>query len=108
MGYSPAAGQSLNSPADDPHAWTKSLIGNLKNEMIQGGSATSEADARIEIPDLIVAYFNHHRKHEVLRLQTPALFVAENQQKKSNKIWFRIQLRLTSPPANLADDLLKG
>ena len=50
----------------------------LKNEMLQGGSFATEADARIEIFDFIESYYNHHRKHSALGYQTPAQFEAKN------------------------------
>jgi hypothetical protein len=33
------------------NAWTESFMGTLKNEMLQGGSFATEADARLEIFD---------------------------------------------------------
>ena len=41
-------------------------MGTLKNEMLQGGTFASEADARIEIFDFIESYYNHHRTHSSL------------------------------------------
>jgi transposase InsO family protein len=52
-------------------------MGTLKNEMLQGGTFATEADARIEIFDFIESYYNHHRKHSVLGYQTPAQFEAK-------------------------------
>jgi putative transposase len=70
--------QSMSARANPYHnAWTESFMGTLKNEMLQGGSFASEADARIEIFDFIESYYNHHRKHSALGYQTPAQFEAE-------------------------------
>jgi transposase InsO family protein len=59
------------------NAWTESFIGTLKNEMLQGGSFATEADARLEIFDFIESYYNHHRKHSALGYQAPAQFEAK-------------------------------
>ena len=59
--------QSMSARANPYHnAWTESFMGTLKNEMLQGGTFASEADARIEIFDFIESYYNHHRKHHVI------------------------------------------
>ena len=72
--------QSMSARANPYHnAWTESFMGTLKNEMLQGGTFASEADARIEIFDFIESYYNHHRKHSSLSYQTPAQFEAKNQ-----------------------------
>jgi putative transposase len=71
--------QSMSARANPYHnAWTESFMGTLKNEMLQGGSFASEADARIEIFGFIESYYNHHRKHSSLSYQTPAQFEAKN------------------------------
>ena len=71
--------QSMSARANPYHnAWTESFMGTLKNEMLQGGTFASEADARIEIFDFIESYYNHHRKHSSLSYQTPAQFEAKN------------------------------
>jgi putative transposase len=59
------------------NAWTESFMGTLKNEMLQGGSFTTESDARLEIFDFIESYYNHHRKHSALGYQLPAQFEAK-------------------------------
>ena len=70
--------QSMSARANPYHnAWTESFMGNLKNEMLQGGSFADGADARIEIFDFIESYYNHHRKHSSLNNLTPAQFEAE-------------------------------
>ena len=75
--------QSMSARANPYHnAWTESFMGTLKNEMLQGGSFTIEADARIEIFDFIESYYNHHRKHSALNYRTPAQFEAENPTQK--------------------------
>lgn len=69
--------QSMSARANPYHnAWTESFMGTLKNEMLQGGSFASDADARIEIFDFIESYYNHHRKHSSLGYQSPAQFEA--------------------------------
>ena len=71
--------QSMSARANPYHnAWTESFMGTLKNEMLQGGSFATEADARLEIFDFIESYYNHHRKHSALGYQTPAQFEAKN------------------------------
>ena len=71
--------QSMSARANPYHnAWTKSFIGTLKNEMLQGGSFATEADARLEIFDFIESYYNHHRKHSALSYQSPAQFKVKN------------------------------
>jgi transposase InsO family protein len=47
--------------------------------MLQGGTFATEADARIEIFDLIQSYYNHHRKHSALGYLAPAHFKAKKQ-----------------------------
>ena len=47
----------------DHHAWTESFMGTLKTEMLQDGSFSAHADARIEISASIESYYNTHRKH---------------------------------------------
>ena len=70
--------QSMSARANPYHnAWTESFMGTLKNEMLQGGTFATEADARIEIFDFIESYYNHHRKHSALGYQTPAQFEAK-------------------------------
>ena len=70
--------QSMSARANPYHnAWTESFMGTLKNEMLQGGTFATEADARIEIFDFIESYYNHHRKHSALGYRTPAQFEAK-------------------------------
>ena len=70
--------QSMSARANPYHnAWTESFMGTLKNEMLQGGSFTTEADARLEIFDFIESYYNHHRKHSALGYRPPAQFEAK-------------------------------
>ena len=72
--------QSMSARANPYHnAWTESFMGTLKNEMLQGGSFASDADAKIEIFDFIESYYNHHRKYSALGYQAPAQFEAKNQ-----------------------------
>ncbi len=70
--------QSMSTRANVYHnAWTESFMGTLKNEMLQGGTFASEADARIEILDFIESYYKHHRKHSALGYKNPAQFEAK-------------------------------
>ena len=58
------------------NAWTESFMGTLKTEMLQDGSCSGPADARIELFAFIESYYNTHRKHSSLEYKTPAAFEA--------------------------------
>ncbi|MFC7335807.1 integrase core domain-containing protein [Haloferula chungangensis] len=59
------------------NAWTESVIGTLRSEMLQGGSFSNEHDARTELFAYIESYYNTHRKHSALDYRTPAQFEAD-------------------------------
>jgi putative transposase len=56
------------------NAWTESLIGTIKTEMLQGGSFDNFADAKIELFAYIDSYYNTHRKHSALGYLSPTQF----------------------------------
>ncbi len=69
--------QSMSARGNPYHnAWTESMIGTLKAEMIRGGCFINEEDARTELFDYIESYYNTKRKHSSLDYQTPAQFEA--------------------------------
>ena len=69
--------QSISARANSYHnAWTESFMGTLKTKMLQDGSFSAHADARIEIFAYIESYYNTHRKHSSLGYKTPAAFEA--------------------------------
>ena len=67
--------QSMSARANPYHnAWSESLIGTLKTEMLQGGSFDNFDDAKIELFSYINSYYNTHRKHSSLGYLSPAQF----------------------------------
>jgi len=67
--------QSMSGRANPyDNAWTESLIGTLKLELLQGGSFAGFEDARTELFDYIESYYNHFRKHSSLGYKTPCQF----------------------------------
>ena len=52
-------------------------MGTLKTEMLQEGSFSSHAEARVELFAFIDSSYNTHRKHSALGYQTPASFEAQ-------------------------------
>ena len=67
--------QSMSARANPYHnAWSESLIGTLKTEMLQDGCFLTAADARTELFAFIEAYYNTHRKHSALNYLSPAQF----------------------------------
>ena len=70
--------QSMSARANPYHnAWTESFMGTLKTEMLQDGSFSDHADARIELFAFIDSYYNTHRKHSSLGYNTPTSFEAK-------------------------------
>lgn len=70
--------QSMSARANPYHnAWTESFIGTLKTEMLQGGTFSNHADARIELFAYLESYYNTHRRHSALGYLTPASFEAQ-------------------------------
>ena len=67
--------QSMSRRANPyDNAWTESMIGTLKAEMLQGGSFNSAEDAYTEIFAYIESYYNRSRKHSSLGYQSPIKF----------------------------------
>jgi transposase InsO family protein len=67
--------QSMSARANPYHnAWTESVIGTIKAEMLQGGCFIDQTDAKIELFAYIEAYYNTHRKHSSLGYLSPAQF----------------------------------
>jgi putative transposase len=67
--------QSMSGRANPyDNAWTESVIGTIKAEVLQGGKFASFEDARIELFEYIESYYNHHRKHSSLSYETPSNF----------------------------------
>ena len=70
--------QSMSARANPYHnAWTESMIGTLKSEMLQQGTFASEEDARTELFAYLDGYYNTKRKHSSLGYQTPKQFEAQ-------------------------------
>ena len=70
--------QSMSARANPYHnAWTESMIGTLKSEMLQQGTFASEEDARTELFAYLDGYYNTKRKHSSLGYQTPNQFEAQ-------------------------------
>ena len=69
--------QSMSARANPYHnAWSESVIGRLKTELLQGGTFSDSADARTELFAYIEGYYNTHRRHSSLNYLTPASFEA--------------------------------
>jgi transposase InsO family protein len=67
--------QSMSARANPYHnAWSESVIGTLKSEMLQGGRFIDQTDARTEIFAYIEGYYNTIRKHSALRYLSPLQF----------------------------------
>ena len=67
--------QSMSRRANPyDNAWTESMIGTLKAEMVQGGVFEDEEEARTELFAYLDSYYNIKRKHSSLDYQTPSEF----------------------------------
>jgi len=67
--------QSMSARANPYHnAWSESVIGTIKTEMLQGGCFIDQNDAQIELFAYIESYYNTHRKHSSLGYVSPAQF----------------------------------
>lgn len=67
--------QSMSARANPyDNAWTESVIGTIKAELLQGGRFTGFQDAYTELFDYIESYYNHRRKHSSLDYKAPAEF----------------------------------
>lgn len=72
--------QSMSARANPYHnAWSESVIGTLKNEMLQGGRFIDQTDAKTELFEYIEGYYNTHRKHSALDYQSPLQFETQKQ-----------------------------
>lgn len=65
-----------SNPYDN--AWTESLVGTLKREMLQDGSFQTFQDANTEIFEYIDGYYNTHRRHSALGYRSPDQFERES------------------------------
>jgi transposase InsO family protein len=61
-----------SNPYDN--AWTESVIGTIKREMLQNGSFDTQQDAQTEIFEYIEGYYNTSRRHSALGYCSPAQF----------------------------------
>lgn len=69
--------QSMSARANPYHnAWSESVIGRLKAELLQGGRFRDETDARTELFAYIEGYYNTQRRHSSLNYLSPASFEA--------------------------------
>jgi putative transposase len=69
--------QSMSARANPYHnAWSESVIGRLKAEMLQDGCFDTHADARTEIFAYIDGYYNTRRRHSSIGYTAPASFEA--------------------------------
>jgi transposase InsO family protein len=67
--------QSMSRRANPyDNAWSESVIGTLKNELLQGGRFHDEHDARIELFSYIDGYYNTRRKHSSINYLSPVQF----------------------------------
>ena len=67
--------QSMSARANPYHnAWTESMIGTLKAEMVQEGIFENAGEARTELFAYLDSYYNTKRKHSSLGYQTPVQF----------------------------------
>ena len=69
--------QSMSARANSYHnAWSESVIGRLKAEMLQDGSFETPSDAETELFAYIDSYYNTRRRHSSIGDTTPASFEA--------------------------------
>jgi putative transposase len=67
-----SARQSMSGRANPyDNAWTESVIGTIKHEMIQDGCFEDFDDARVALFDYIDGYYNTQRKHSSIGYTTP-------------------------------------
>lgn len=73
--------QSMSARANPyDNAWTESVIGTIKAEILQGGRFHDFEDAHTELFDYIESYYNHRRKHSSIGYLTPVQFENQNYQ----------------------------
>lgn len=64
--------QSMSARANPyQNAWTESMIGTLKAEMVRSQAFQDEQEARTELFDYLDSYYNTKRKHSSLGYRTP-------------------------------------
>ena len=69
--------QSMSARANPYHnAWSESVIGRLKAELLQGGAFSDANDARTELFAYIEGYYNTQRRHSSLNYLSPASYEA--------------------------------
>jgi transposase InsO family protein len=69
--------QSMSGRANPyDNAWTESMIGTLKAEMVREGVFENKEEARTELFAYLDSYYNTKRKHSSLGYQTPSEFEA--------------------------------
>ena len=67
--------QSMSARANPyDNAWTESMIGTLKAEMVREGVFEDEEEARTELFGYLDCYYNTNRKHSSLGYPTPSEF----------------------------------
>ena len=67
--------QSMSARANPyDNAWTESMIGTLKAEMVREGVFEDEEEARTELFGYLDCYYNTNRKHSSLGYRTPSEF----------------------------------
>ena len=76
--------QSMSARANPyDNAWSESVIGTIKRELVRRGSFESIEHARKKLFTYIEGYYNTRRKHSSLDYRTP--FQAETQFYINNK-----------------------
>ena len=67
--------QSMSARANPyDNAWTESMIGTLKAEMVREVVFENEEEARMELFAYLDSHYNTKRKHSSLGYQTPSEF----------------------------------
>lgn len=67
--------QSMSARANPyDNAWTESVIGTIKRELLQGGRFHDHVDAHTELFDYIESYYNHGRKHSSIGYLSPSQY----------------------------------
>ena len=70
--------QSMSAKANPyDNAWSESVIGTIKRELIGDGCFEDEADAKAAIFEYIDGYYNTERRHSSLGYQSPMAFERE-------------------------------
>jgi len=70
--------QSMSGKANPyDNAWTESVIGTIKKELLEDEEFESFEEAKMDLFEYIEGYYNVHRKHSKLDYQSPAEFEAK-------------------------------